>query len=155
MSKEEFLNTLGRRLAQTLSQDQVAEHIRYYDRYIEEQKASGKTERQVLEELGDPLLIARTIMDTSPEGDGGQIYQNPESFQESRREEEENRETARRMHTFSVDGRVGCLIAAIVFLLIAAFILWLVGSVLSLILPVLIPVLLVGYLLSLFYNRRR
>lgn len=153
MSKEEFLSTLGKRLAQTLPQDRVAENVRYYDRYIEEQKASGKTEQQVLEELGDPLLIARTIMDTSPEGDNGQIYEEPESYQRSYGEPEENRRTPRGLHTIHVDGRVGCLIAAIVFVLIAALILWLVGSVLSLILPVLIPVLLVGYLLSLFHKR--
>ncbi len=154
MSKDEFLNTLARRLAQTLPQSRVTEHVRYYDQYIEGQKASGKTEAQVLEELGDPLLIARTIMDTTPEGAGGQIYGESETYRESYGEPEESDMGNRGFHVFHIDARAGCLIAAIVFVLIAALILWVVGSVLSLILPVLIPVLLVVYLLNIFHNRR-
>lgn len=153
MSKEEFLNTLGRRLSQTLSSGRVAEHLRYYDRYIEDQKAAGKTEEQVLEELGDPLLIARTIMDTSPE-EGSTVYEQSEKDQNLYEDSEGATKDSRGVHAIHMDGRVGCLIVSVVFLLAAALILWLVGSVLSLILPVLIPVLLVGYLLSLFHNRR-
>ena len=112
MSKDEFLNTLARRLAQTLPQSRVTEHVRYYDQYIEGQKASGKTEAQVLEELGDPLLIARTIMDTTPEGAGGQIYGESETYRESYGEPEESDMGNRGFHAFHIDARAGCLIAA-------------------------------------------
>lgn len=153
MSKEEFLKTLGRRLAQTLPQDQVTGHIRYYDQYIEEQKAAGRTEQQVLEELGDPLLIARTIMDTSPE-EPQSIWEESQNSRQGYEESENEYGTSGKLHTVRIDTRVGCLVAAIVFILIAAFVLWLVGSVLSLILPVLVPVLLLGYVLSILHNRR-
>lgn len=62
MSKQEFLETLRRALARELSESEVADNINYYWNYIEQQIASGKSEEQVLSELGDPRLIARTIL---------------------------------------------------------------------------------------------
>ena len=62
MSKQEFLETLRKVLARELSENEVADNINYYWNYIEQQIASGKTEEQVLQELGDPRLIARTIL---------------------------------------------------------------------------------------------
>ena len=62
MSKQEFLDTLRRALARELSESEVADNINYYWNYIEQQIASGKSEAQVISELGDPRLIARTIL---------------------------------------------------------------------------------------------
>lgn len=61
MTKQEFLDTLRRALASDLSESEVADNINYYWNYMEQQIASGKSEEQVLSELGDPRLIARTI----------------------------------------------------------------------------------------------
>ena len=47
----------------------IRENINYYDGHIREQLASGKTEQEVMELLGDPRMIARTIIDTNG-GDG-------------------------------------------------------------------------------------
>ena len=93
-------------------------------------------------------------METTLEGAGGHIYGDSETLRESYGEPEESVMGNPWFHAFHIDARAGCLIAAIVFVLIAALILWVVGSVLSLILPVLIPVLLVVYLLNIFHNRR-
>lgn len=62
MSKEEFLETLRRSLARELSETDVADHINYYWNYIEQQIAQGHTEAEVLAQLGDPRLIAKTIL---------------------------------------------------------------------------------------------
>ena len=67
MSKQEFLDTLRRALARELSESEVADNINYYWNYIEQQVASGKSEEQVLSELGDPRLIARTILQVEDE----------------------------------------------------------------------------------------
>lgn len=62
MTKQEFLDTLRRALARELSESEVADNINYYWNYIEQQVAAGKSEEQVLSELGDPRLIAKTIL---------------------------------------------------------------------------------------------
>lgn len=78
MSKQEFLDTLRRALARELSESEVADNINYYWNYIEQQVASGKSEEQVLSELGDPRLIARTILqvDQQKEEAADPYYQN-------------------------------------------------------------------------------
>ena len=78
MSKQEFLDTLRRALARELSESEVADNINYYWNYIEQQVASGKSEEQVLSELGDPRLIARTILqvDQQKEEAADPNYQN-------------------------------------------------------------------------------
>lgn len=62
MTKQEFLETLGKILNRELSEKEAAENLHYYEQYIVQQMGSGKTEEEVLRELGDPRLIARTIL---------------------------------------------------------------------------------------------
>lgn len=61
MKKTEFLNILEESLKGEVSQNIIDQNITYYDQYIS--KASSEEEAQVLEELGDPRLIARTIIE--------------------------------------------------------------------------------------------
>ena len=65
MTKEIFLDSLKRALYGKIDDSVLAEHIRYYENYISQEAASGRTEQDILEELGDPRLIAKTILDTS------------------------------------------------------------------------------------------
>lgn len=53
MTKQEFLYALETALSEELNDIQVNEQINYYRQYIEEQIASGRSESEVLEELGD------------------------------------------------------------------------------------------------------
>ena len=43
----------------------VEENVRYYDGYISDEVRKGRSEEEVIEEIGDPRLIARTIEDTT------------------------------------------------------------------------------------------
>ena len=61
MTKNEFLSILRDSLAGNVPSDVINENISYYRDYIEN---NDKAESQVLEELGDPRLIARTIIDS-------------------------------------------------------------------------------------------
>lgn len=62
MTRREFLDTLGRALRRELSEQEVLDNLRYYEDYIDREVRSGRSEAQVLAELGDPRLIARTIL---------------------------------------------------------------------------------------------
>lgn len=65
MDRNEFLNRLREALENDLSGPAVQEHIAYYDDYIRSEMASGKSEQEVLDMLGDPWVIARTIIDSA------------------------------------------------------------------------------------------
>ncbi len=63
MSKTEFIAELRAALAGELPENEIENNINYYESYIREQALSN-SEEQVLELLGDPRLIAKTIIET-------------------------------------------------------------------------------------------
>lgn len=65
MNGLEFIRLLKETLDGEVAPSVIRENVRYYEDYIAEQVRSGKREKEVLEELGDPRLIARTIIETS------------------------------------------------------------------------------------------
>jgi uncharacterized membrane protein len=60
MTKEEFLKTLRRRLS-GLPQDEIEEIMADYATHFEEGLASGRSEAEIAEALGDPARIAREL----------------------------------------------------------------------------------------------
>lgn len=73
MNKQEFLDTLAKALRRELSDREVMDNIQYYDNYIEQEKRNGKSESEVLAGLGDPRLIAKTILQVEEQREE-QIY---------------------------------------------------------------------------------
>jgi hypothetical protein len=61
MTKHEFLTELRNALEGKIPAQEVEENVRYYDSYFRE---SSKSEKEVCSELGDPRLIARTLIDS-------------------------------------------------------------------------------------------
>ena len=41
----------------------MQENVNYYDGYISDEVSKGKTEEEVTAELGDPWVIAQTVID--------------------------------------------------------------------------------------------
>ena len=62
MSKQEFLDGLRRSLASGLETHEINEHINYYSDYIDSQIRMGKSEEEVMASLGEPRLIAKTLI---------------------------------------------------------------------------------------------
>lgn len=63
MTQREFLDTLKKALNSQVPPHVVTENLNYYSTYIDEEIRKGRLERDVMEELGDPRLLARTIID--------------------------------------------------------------------------------------------
>lgn len=69
MSKQEFIEGLRRSLSSINDYAFVNDTISYYENYIESQIRMGKMEAEVMEELGDPRLIAKSIKATHISGE--------------------------------------------------------------------------------------
>mgnify|MGYP004706568335 FL=1 len=69
MRKTEFLQELREALDGEVSASVIQSNISYYDQYIRQEAAKGRREEEVIEEIGSPRLIAKTIIDSS-EGAG-------------------------------------------------------------------------------------
>lgn len=65
MDKNEFIDKLQRALAGGLNSGQVAENVRYYQEYIDSEVRKGKSENEVMEGLGDPRLLAKSIIEAN------------------------------------------------------------------------------------------
>ncbi len=82
MNKIEFVEQLRRSLSSIDDYTYVNDTIAYYENYIESQVRMGKSEEQVMQELGDPRLIAKSICAshmTEEEAQDNNVYQNRES----------------------------------------------------------------------------
>ena len=139
MTRKEFITELRIALEGQVSQAVLQENINYYETYIMQESRKGRTEEEVLEELGNPRLIAKTIIDSAPEEDTRHEYH---SYQE----ESKGNETE-----FSINGRAytgwkasvmkwTTLIALVV---IVIGIVALIGGMISLLAPILIPILMI------------
>ncbi|SFR84909.1 DUF1700 domain-containing protein [Anaeromicropila populeti] len=64
MNKEEFLKQLRETLQDEMPSHIVDGHIKYYSDYIESCKMKQESEENIVNQIGDPRLIAKTIIDT-------------------------------------------------------------------------------------------
>ena len=74
MNKQEFLNILKDYLSGQISDQDIRMQIGYYSDYIDSRISSGYSEAEVLNELGDPRLIGKTIVETNKAS--GSAYEN-------------------------------------------------------------------------------
>lgn len=65
MRQEDFLVTLQETLIGNVPEHVIQENVMYYRNYINKQMQNGKSEDAILESLGNPRLLAKTIIDTS------------------------------------------------------------------------------------------
>lgn len=69
MTKQEFIEKLRSALNGKVPANIITENIQYYEDYINTEIRKGQSEEEVLAALGDPRLIARTIITTSAQAD--------------------------------------------------------------------------------------
>lgn len=65
MRKAEFLAELQEALQGEVSAAVIQENLDYYNQYISQEAAAGRSEEEIIGEIGGPRLIARTIIDSS------------------------------------------------------------------------------------------
>lgn len=61
MSKSEFLKILKESLEGSLDTNEIYSQLNYYEKYINDEINKGNAEEEVINQLGDPRLLAKTI----------------------------------------------------------------------------------------------
>ncbi|MGN0400509.1 MAG: DUF1700 domain-containing protein [Blautia sp.] len=152
MTKREFLEEMQDALVQDLSSGQVNGHIRYYSQYIDQETAKGLSEEDVIQKLGNPRLIAKTLVDTSAE-DGndtnsyGTYEQNKYSQGDYGTADGEwiRESNNRRFHT-TREQKIHIALGILITIGIIALIISIISALLPVVLPVLAVLLLLSYL---------
>ena len=151
MNKNEFFHALCDKLKEGLTAAQIEEHVQYYNDYINQEEATGKSEAEVIESLGDPTLLARTILESPQAEKRSEVYQ---ESSEDNTYQEETQGQARAPFQMGVSSGWGCLAVAVVAMLVIGVVLWLMGAVFKAFMPVIMPVLAVLFVVALFKQRR-
>ena len=155
MTTNEFIRVLGESLQNSMPIGEVRENVQYYKDYIAEEMRKGRSEESVLAELGDPRLIARTILDAkgysgSFRGDSfNSSYENSESYRsyheagQSSYREPFDSGYASGVHVKRFDKWYHKLIFLLIIVLVLVVGFTLVAGVVSLLLHFAVPILLI------------
>ncbi len=150
MGKQEFIDKLRISLNGQMTSAQVSEHLRYYEDYINTEIRKGRGEADVLGMLGDPRLIARSIMDAGGYADEAQANDyGSASYRETDYEQYSDGKSENwraRISRLRIPGWLWSILGVVlVFFIIRIFF-----SVLSFLLPLLFPMLMVVFIIKLF-----
>lgn len=127
MDKNEFLKILKDELDISLDKDIVYEQIDYYDNYIANEVVKGKTEKEVITELGDPRLIAKTIK-TVNNADGIMDIKSVKSEDEEGNDYSKTKNRTETREKYGVSGKVREILWGIIAFLVVFIIISLAGK---------------------------
>lgn len=156
MTQSEFLEKLKKALENDLSGQAVQENVNYYRAYIIEETGKGRTEEAVITELGDPWVIARSLIEVAENAgesrDGSAYYENT-----SRRKPANNANSERRSNIHVTGFRVWWKKLLLILGIIGAILILVavIGGIFSLLMPLLVPILLVMLVVRLIGGTRR
>jgi len=153
MTKYEFLEKMRHALANDLDGSVVQENVNYYDSYISEEVRKGRSEEAVIEELGDPWAMARSIIDMAENsGNAGGEYM----YDSGRQVYEDGRRQGRNhVYVFGLGPWWKKLLLVLGLLGIIMVVATVVGGIFSLLAPVIVPVLIVMFILRMTGRWRR
>lgn len=153
MTRQEFLQELRLALQGQLSQTAINENVRYYDNYIIEEVRKGSSEEDVVGRLGNPRLIAKTLIDTTDSfgrAAGGYYsgdYEQAKAGKDSH------------MDNFQGTGprelRLNSWYGKLLLIAVAILIIVVVANVIAFLLPILVPIIVIFLIYSLFFGNRR
>ncbi len=155
MTKIEFLNGLSEALMLKMDEHNIREQVRYYSDYIDGEVGRGRTESEVVAELGDPWTLAKNLE--------GNITDEVEYIHQETMNENGDIESGRtersggngKSFTWHTNSTLGCWIFVIIFLAIVFGILYLLVGAISALAPFIIPVVVVMIIVRFIQKRMR
>ena len=150
MNKKEFLDTLYNQLSGQMPEGSIAAHVQYYRNYIDDAVNQGRTEEEVLNELGDPRLIARTLLDTDSTASGNpqttERYSEPYTDTSYEYDNSSSDRPKVKSRSFHID--LSTWYGKLAVILIAAVVIILLCTVLSVLIPVMVIFGIVCFIIS-------
>jgi len=157
MNKHEFISKLKNALENDLNSNSVQGHVNYYTDYINNEIRNGRSEAEVIAELGDPWAIAKTIIDS--EGAGSSSY---EEYSYTSTEDEVSRRNAHgsssggpKVHVFGLDSWWKKLLLILGVIGVVMIVFSIITGLISLIAPFILPFVFITLIIRLFKNFRR
>lgn len=157
MDKQEFLNILRISLNGEVNPVIIEQNIKYYDQYIAQHSQEG--ENEIMEMLGDPRLIAKTIIEAervSNEDNQNLNYQDERSYNDQWQTSNtrDKRNVRRNNEFYHMQLKWYHYILTIVLVVVVGYILFFIGKVLfGLLFTIGFPIILIILIYQLLRNR--
>lgn len=153
MTRIEFMDSLRRALEGSLTSSTVNENMRYYEEYFDMQIRSGQSEEEVVNSLGDPRLLAKTIIEAAKyqaRNYGGDTPEYDEVYEDGSQGGKQAGERGHSSpHVYRLPGWLLIALCVVIFFVVIGI----VGTVLSVLLPIAVPVLCVVILVRWLQRR--
>ena len=146
LNREDFINEFRKALAGKVLPTEISEHVDYYNQYIDMQMKKGISEQEVLNSLGAPRLLAKTIISVGTGRTKTQYDEYHEENDTTQSRKPNNHQAFRRPYAMTSIPR--WLIAVISILFIVLIIVIAIAAIYFL-LPFLLIVLLVSLIIKL------
>lgn len=140
MKKNEFIKNLVVALEGNVTKSEIASQMAYYNDYVDSEIRKGRTEEEIIESLGDPRLIAKTIIDTSQDTAGNYVYESEEPASSSTK-------------SFKINSWYTKLIMALIVLAVIIIVVVIGGLIGFVLLKFAIPIIIIILFLSMFRKR--
>ena len=89
MNKDEFLRRLEDALSGEVPASVIRENLNYYADYLSQELGKGRTMDEIIEEIGEPNIVARTIINSAEAagetGDGHGSFEDASPRDDDRR----------------------------------------------------------------------
>lgn len=141
MTKFDFIENLKMALTGKINPSELADTIQYYEDYIDGEIRKGESEKRVLEKLGDPRLLAKSIIAAN----------HVETERENNVWSEEDAGDKKGFRFKGIRLSLGVWIVMIVLVFVLMF--GLVTKIIWFFLPVMIPIMLVTYFVRMFRRK--
>lgn len=165
MTKAEFISGLRKALEGNLPSRAVEEQIVYYNQYIREETEKGKCEEEVIQALGDPWVLAQTIIEAEGGNDPQIVY---DTDGEPIRGERARRQNTERcgsgiyddpeygnVHVFRLDKWWKKLLLILTVVMVVLLVVALITGLVQFLMPLIVPLLLVFLVIRFIENRRK
>lgn len=154
MTRQEFLQELRLALQGQLSQAAINENIRYYDNYIAEEVRKGSSEQEVISRLGNPRLIAKTLIDTTDSfGRAAKGAYYSDSYGQAGSDGGSYTDDFRKQKTKGL--RIDSWYGKLFLIAVAILVIVIVANVIAFLLPLLVPIIIIFLIYSLFFGNKR
>ena len=161
MSKEEYLRGLEEALAGEVPASVIRENMNYYNSYLSQEMAKGRTVDEISEEIGEPRIVAITIIDSCEAsgeafGTDGDPYgtDGERSYESSYDINPYGGNASPQIHYFNLNKWYWKLLLILMALVVGSLVLNIVGGIFALLIRFAGPILIIFLVIWFFRNIR-
>lgn len=154
MTRMEFIQQLREALGNDLSSNVVQENVNFYDQYITDEVNKGKSEAEVLSMLGDPWILARTVVDAQDGTDQSIAHGAGNSNTGYHSEASGQEDKSTQIRTFGLNTWWKKLLLILAVIMVVVVIFSIVTGLVRLVAPIVVPIVVIMLIVRVFSNRR-